>query len=401
MKRAAIKIKAEKYLKILCLKMPERCPGRKNNIKALLFFEKVLSSYGWKIKRQNFNCITWKENKVILKAGNTFFKARVSPYSKSCRVKAPLTVVSSLRELRNADLKGRIVLLKGEITAQQLMPKKFVFYNPDEHKEIYRLLVEKKPAAIITATSKNPETAGSAYPFPMIEDGDFNIPSVYMKDIYGKKLALFENSIISLSFKSERKKSKAWNVAGYKGGAGNKITVCAHIDTKDKTPGALDNGTGIVTLMLLAEMMKNYTGKNRLEILALNGEDFYAVPGQMKYLKVNNNKMDKIRFVINMDAAGMKGKKTAFSFYGMQGADAVKIRRVFSDAPGFVEGSQWPQGDHMVFASFGVPAVAITSENFTQLCSEITHTDKDKPSLVDYKKLVDIAETLKKMIEEM
>ncbi|HNZ29524.1 MAG TPA: hypothetical protein PKJ42_05980 [Candidatus Goldiibacteriota bacterium] len=178
MNREEMEKKAKKYLNTLCAKMPDRCPGRKQNIKALLMFENIMALYGWKTKRQVFSCITWNENKPVLEAGNKRFAARISPYSKKCFKKLPLKVVSAIKQLRDAEIKGSILLLKGEIAAEQLMPKNFVFYNPPHHKEIYTLLEQKAPAAIITATGRNPQAAGGVYPFPMFEDGDFDIPSV-------------------------------------------------------------------------------------------------------------------------------------------------------------------------------------------------------------------------------
>jgi len=150
--------------------------------------------------------------------------------------------------------------------------------------------------------------------------------------------------------------------------------------------------------MLLAEMLKDYKGKNPVELLALNGEDFYAVPGQMKYLELNKDKMQGIKLAVNMDGMGFKGKKTAFSFYGIGRKESKKISSIFLKNQGFMKGDMWPQGDHMVFASAGVPAAAITSENFNQLCAEITHTYRDKPSIADCGKLVDTAEALKELI---
>lgn len=35
-----------------------------------------------------------------------------------------------------------------------------------------------------------------------------------------------------------------------------KLVLCANIDAKPDAPGALDNAAGIVTLMLLAELLK-------------------------------------------------------------------------------------------------------------------------------------------------
>lgn len=64
----------------------------------------------------------------------------------------------------------------------------FVFYNPDSHQEIIQLLETGKPLALLCATERNAATAGGVYPFPLFEDGDFDIPSVFMKDTEGEKL---------------------------------------------------------------------------------------------------------------------------------------------------------------------------------------------------------------------
>jgi aminopeptidase YwaD len=69
-----------------------------------------------------------------LRAGDVTFPAHVSPYSLGWKGRAPLVVVSTLAELQAAELSGRIVLLQGELAKEQLMPKDFPFYNPDEHK---------------------------------------------------------------------------------------------------------------------------------------------------------------------------------------------------------------------------------------------------------------------------
>ena len=63
------------------------------------------------------------------------------------------------------------------------------------------------------------------------------------------------------------------------------IVFCAHIDAKKDTPGALDNATGIATLLALSKLLTEYSGSLCIEIVAFNGEDYYAASGQMQYLK--------------------------------------------------------------------------------------------------------------------
>jgi aminopeptidase YwaD len=52
----------------------------------------------------------------------------------------------------------------------------------------------------------------------------------------------------------------------------------------------------------------------------------------------------------------------------------------------------------MVFAMNGIPALALTSENFNEILTEIAHTPRDRPELVDCEKLVEIAVALQELL---
>ncbi|MCI0478861.1 MAG: hypothetical protein L0Y55_21675, partial [Anaerolineales bacterium] len=172
--------KAEAYLQKLCVEIPSRRVGSPGNRAATDFFAQRVASFGFRVECPTFDCIDWKCDGVRLSANGAAFDALASPYSLGCRVTAPLVVVSTIQDLESAELFGKVVLLRGEIAKEQLMPKNFSFYNPDEHKRIVALLETKKPRAIIAATTHNPDLVGAMYPFPLIEDGDFDIPSVFM-----------------------------------------------------------------------------------------------------------------------------------------------------------------------------------------------------------------------------
>ena len=306
--------KARRYLIELCQKIPSRRVGSQGNRDATAFFKNVMEQFNFKVETQPFQCLDMRQGEIKLSAGGQDFEAFISPYTLACDVSAGLAVVSTVDELEAADVNGKILLLRGEIAKEQLMPKNFVFYNPEEHQRIYRLLEEKQPAAIISATSRNPELAGAVYPFPMFEDGDFNIPSAYMTDIEGEKLAAFGGSQVSLKIDAERIPSTAENISAIKGDAADKrIVVCAHIDAKPGSPGAVDNGGGSVVLMLLAELLGDYQGKSAVEILALNGEDYYSAGGQMEYLRRHQGSLGQISLAINLDGVGfMRASNRAF-----------------------------------------------------------------------------------------
>ena len=294
------------------------------------------------------------------------------------------------------------MLLRGEIAKEQLMPKNFTFYNPDEHKRIVALLESKQPQAIIAATSYNPEAAGAVYPFPLIEDGDFDIPSVYMTEGEGNRLVGLVGEAISLEIRAKRDPARGCNVIARKGSdPSRRVVFFAHIDAKDGTPGATDNATGTVVLLLLAELLADYTGALSIELVAMNGEDYYAAPGEMQYLEHNAGKFEQIMLGINLDGVGYHLGKTAFSLYACPQQAAELIRQVFARHAELIEGESWYQGDHGLFLINQVPALAITTENFIDLLTHIAHTPKDSAGIVDTVKLVKTALALHDLILEM
>jgi len=386
-----------RYLQILCEEIPERCVGSPGNRLATQFFEKEISSAGWKSEIQEFDAIDWEDGGAVLRSENASFEVLVSPYSLGCSVEAPLISASSAEELGSLDIAGKILLLHGEIAQEQLMPKNFVFFNPESHQYIISLLEKGSPKAIVCATGRNAALAGGVYPFPLIEDGDFDLPSVYMTEEDGKELLAYVGKTVTLNSSSKRIPGEGCNVIASKGKSKDeRIVVTAHIDAKKGTPGAIDNATGIIVLLLLARLLVDYMGERTIEIVALNGEDYYAVPGQMRYITENQGRFDEVILNINIDGAGYQEGNTAFSFYGLSDELENKARDVFGQFGGLTEGGQWPQGDHSIFIQYGCPAIAVSSKWFTDniATQEITHTPKDNIGIVDCQKVVEIAEAL-------
>lgn len=390
--------KARSYLQTLCYEIPNRRLGSEGNWQATSFFAEKLVHLGWDVAEQEFDCLDWKDDGTSLVVGEERFRVSSSPYTLGCSLKAPLVVADTVEAIDQLDTRG-ILLLKGAITNEQLMPKNFPFYNPENHREMYRLLEQKNPLAIITATGRNPELAGGMYPFPMIEDGDFDIPSVYIKDEDGERLASHAGRQVALDISAERIPARGRNVLGLLApDVGKRVVVCAHIDAKDHTPGALDNGTGVVILLLLAELLEGYKGGSAIEILALNGEDHYSAQGQKEYIRLNKGFFEQVVLAINMDLVGYQVGHSAYSLYGCPAALEKAIRENASVYEGLHEGPQWYQGDHSIFIQQGCPAVAVTSERFMELSRDFTHTEMDDVGLVDIGKVVDTAHAVQQIV---
>ena len=361
-----------------------------------------LASFGFRTECPSFECWDWTHGEVQLTVGGEAFEAFASPYSPGCQVSAPLAVASMLDELEALPASHRIVLLRGDLATQQLTPKNYPFYNSDEHRRIFYLLETQRPLAVIAATTRNPELVGAIYPFPLIEDGDFDIPSAYLTEEEGNRLLQHRAEPVSLAFQAQRIPSSGCNVVARRGArAARRLVLCAHIDAKETTVGALDNATGIATLLLLAELLQDYRGDLQVELVALNGEDDYSAAGQRRYLRDNRDKLSEIILAVNLDMAGYRQGRTAYSLYDCPGGIASSIRRAFSVHQELAEGQPWYQSDHMVFVQNQRPALAITSERLTQLLAEVAHTHEDRPELVDPDKLVHIALALRDVVLDL
>jgi aminopeptidase YwaD len=390
--------KGAEYLRKLALGLPNRRTGSRGNQAATEFFALEACAAGFEVERPEFECLDWMQDGAFLRVGNEVFRVQASPYSPGCQVQAGLSVESTIAELELADLTGKVLLLRGEIAKEQLMPKNFPFYNPEEHQHIIRLLESKQPLAIIAATSENPELAGALAPFPLIEDGDFDIPSVYTSESQGERLAGKAGEDVSLEIRAQRSPARGCNVIARKGDPQRRVVVFAHIDAKDGTPGAIDNAGGVVVLLLLAGLLADYTGRLGVELVAMNGEDYYSSPGEQLYLTQNASCFEQIVLGVNIDGAGYVEGKTAFSLYNCPAEIDQAVRQALSAHPGLVEGEPWYQGDHGLFLLIQRPALAFTSERVQELERNFVHTMKDTLAIVDPSKLAETAMGLHDLI---
>lgn len=385
------------HLHTLCVDIPCRNVGGEGNRRATRHFRDAVAAFGWHAESSELNVVDWTHGGATLDVAGRAFPVRPSPYSLGCSVRAPLVFASTPDELRNLDAAGQILVLHGEIAKEQLMPKNFVFYNPDEHRQLVALLEEKQPAAIVSITGRNSALAGGLYPFPLFEDGDFDIPSAYLAEEEGHALLTLAHQTATLESRATRIPSKAFNVVARMGNPdAPRILLTAHVDAKLGTPGAIDNATGVAVLLLLAELLRDYAGPYALEMVALNGEDYYAVPGQMDYLRQNQDRFHTVALNVNIDGAGYKDGPTAFSFFDLPGPMLDAARQMLATFADTAEAPPWPQGDHSIFVQQGCPALAVSSQWLLQNmeCQDVTHTPKDNLSIVDPRKVVAAAEAL-------
>lgn len=404
MDKRALTEKAKSHLKVLCAEIGERRVGSEKNRQATTYAKQVLQELGWQTEVTELPAIDWKTEGATLTCGRDSFDVFPSEYSLGCSVKGELIAIHAVAQLEQTEIKDKIVLLYGELASQQIAPKKFPFWNPEEHQHIVSLLEKGNPKALICATERNAVSAGGVYPFPMFEDGDFDIPSVYMKDTEGEKLLACAGQTMELESKAIRIPETAFNVIGRNSNqTKDRIVITAHIDTKIGTPGAIDNGTGVAVVLLLAEILKEKSPNYPIELVILNGEDYYGAPGQVKYMEQNAGQFGEMLLNINIDGAGYKEGLSCFSPFNLPENVLNTLRTVIKDTPEIVEGLPWYQGDHSMFLQNGCPAIAVSSQWFIEnfKTQELTHTPKDNLSVVNYERVAECALGIAELINRV
>ncbi len=360
----------DRHLQTLAVAIGSRPTGSEANRRAGAYIADALAAAGCVVERQTFPCLDWEPLGVELRLGEEVLPAAINPFSPSCHVSAPMVVISGLAELEAADLAGKIAVLCGELTAMPLFPKQYPFFTFAEHVQIIETLERGQPAAVIAVSPSE------AHPAPIIEDGDFALPSVTVPASAGQKLLAQHGAEARLNIRSLVRPAVGANVVGRKTGAGpRRIVICAHFDTKPGTPGALDNAAGVATMLALAETLPAH--ELALEFVAFDGEDNYAAPGQVTYLRAAGDSLHEIELVINIDGAGLIEAGHTLALFDPPPGLAQQLRAAMTRHPRFSEVEPWPQGDHSIFWQQGVPAVAITSVEVWELVDAVIHTERD------------------------
>lgn len=383
----------------LCSAKPDRRPGGTGNDEAVDFIAQRWMEAGWETSVSAFDCLDWTGGPATLKFGDASFPLVPSPYGLGVETSGPIRVATSVDDLRSRELAGSILIVTGDLVSEPLTPKAFPFYGSAEHTEIIELLESGSPAVVIAVTGKHPELCGALDPFPWIEDGDFTVPAAAIRpsDAHGLLAAAGHEGRVSIE--ATRRPSTARNVIGRRGLRRPRIAVCAHIDSKPGTPGAVDNATGIAVLTLLAEALGQH-GQLPIgvELLAVNGEDHFAGPGEVAWLAENEGRLDDIELFINIDGAGYRTGRTAYSLYNVEDVRSKRIRGILSEHDDLIEGPPWYQSDHAIFATQGRAALAFTTELVQEMLAELFHSEHDTPDQVEPDRIVSVAAALERLI---
>ncbi len=230
------------------------------------------------------------------------------------------------------------------------------------------------------------------------EKESLNIPQFYMKQ--NASILKCTAKATTLTLNIESLYGKAYNVIGKKGDDNNKkIVIASHIDSNKSPSGAIDNSAGVVVLLLLADLLKDYSGDKQIEMVALNCENQYAV-GKEKLLDNKISQKDDILLYINVDSPGYRFTDTSFSFYNVSKNKREKANKVLHEFPLIADAPELQEGSQCIFFKKGLPGITIKSKLFKDN-QGIMHIAKDGLTGVDCSKLVDVSLALNSIIRSL
>ncbi|MBU2511123.1 M28 family peptidase [bacterium] len=371
----------EKILAHLVNEIGERPVGSSGNHASLALLERQFVKLGYNLKNLDFDCYCWEYGESSIKTTQRNHPIHPGGFSNFFEGTCPIELIETVDQLESANLENKIAVLNGTISNEPLMPKDFPFYYPEEHQRIINALESKNPSAIVAVTGKHPFCGLN--PFPLFDDGNFNIPNACMDQNSANKINYSENKL-TLTINSRRIPGKSRQlVASTRDSCPRKIVICGHMDTAYNTPGALDNATGLIVMLKLAARISSYSGDYKLEFVPFNGEEYYGVSGQLAYLADQEQKAESIALVINIDSPGHTNSKTALSFYNFNPSDKKKVQKVMDSHQICETGSQWIAGDHSIFAFRNIPCIAVTSSDLESEIMGFSHTPRDTINHVD------------------
>lgn len=363
--------------------LKERPVGSKNNMDILLYLENLMVKMGYDINKLPFTCTSCETGESCLTLHDRRIEIQASPFSQPFEDSGRLVFVKSLEELEMVTCQNCILVVGGgELVATPLQPKEYPFYYPEEHRYLIELFERKQPAAIIAATGKH--ALCGLQPFPLFEDGNFLIPSAYVPEAMFEELqGNGSEGVARVSIQTKNKQQNSYQLVAQKRNKSNhgKIIVCAHMDTKYHTQGALDNAVGVAVLLEAAARLVN--SNYNIDIVPFNGEEYYEASGEVEYLKYISSSQDKVSLVINIDSPCHAGSKIAVSLYNFDDPAREVVDRLMQTQNEVVYGPEWYAGDHAAFAFRGIPCMVLSSSDLFEGGLDDTHTMRDTLDTVD------------------
>ncbi len=382
---------AFKHLEHLSARIGSRPLGSRRNQAAVEYIQNVFKANGLETALQEFPCPVWEDLSTRLELDGKLYAVAANVFSPPCDVAARAAAVGTLAELQVAELTGRIGILYGDLTAGGGYSAQGAFYFPERDQVVFRLLAEKKPAAIITV---NPQFGSLQR---LIGDCEFPIPSATVPAEVGLALLRQIDQTLRVQIESYRAPSRFANIVGRQAGARReRIVLCAHLDTMTDAPGAIDNGSGVAAMLALAETLPQKKLPLGLEFIALNGHENGGI-GIAEYLRRRENELAQVIVAINIDGVGQVLGANSVAMFAASPSFQDQIAATLKKYPGVARVDPWYESDHTAFVSRGVPSIALSSIGVTN----VMHSPIDTAEWISAAKLGEAASLVAEIVASL
>ncbi len=161
------------------------------------------------------------------------------------------------------------------------------------------------------------------------------------------------------------------------------MILSAHLDSWDGGTGATDNGTGTITMMEVARILKKYyPNPKRTIVIGLWGSEEQGLNGSRGYVSAHKDQMPNVQAVFNQDngtgrIANISGQGflNSYDYIGrwMSAVPKELKKDVETSFPGYPGGGG---SDHASFIAAGAPAFMLSSLNWSY-GNYTWHTNRD------------------------
>ncbi len=161
------------------------------------------------------------------------------------------------------------------------------------------------------------------------------------------------------------------------------VILSAHLDSWDGGTGATDNGTGTITMMEVARILKKYyPNPKRTIVVGLWGSEEQGLNGSRGYVWAHKDQMPNVQAVFNQDngtgrIANISGQGflNSYDYIGrwLSAVPRELTKDIETSFPGYPGGGG---SDHASFIAAGAPAFMLSSLNWSY-GNYTWHTNRD------------------------
>ncbi len=209
------------------------------------------------------------------------------------------------------------------------------------------------------------------------------------------------------------------------------VVVGAHYDSAPGTPGANDNGTGVVGLLAIARRLADFKSKRTLRLVFFANEEppFFQTDamGSLVYARACRDRGDKVVGMLSLETIGYYSDEpnsqnypapfnafypTTGNFVGFVGnmksgalvetcvgsfRQHAKFPSEGGAVPAFIQGVGW--SDHWSFWQTGYPALMVTDT--APFRYPHYHLPSDTPDKVDFDRFARVVDGLERVVRDL